>query len=135
MDIEPKVSLAESDVQLPQEALLVPSNKPWYQQKFFWMIVFSVVISVVMTAVSLRLYVTSGAAQLDLSRPGYESVRTELDQNDIQTFEGTGVISEETITQFKKLYEEQNKKTRSNQFASKALSNPDLGLPQIPENN
>lgn len=114
---------------------IVHSDTPWYRQKFFWMIILSIIVSIIMTAVSLRLYVTSGTAQLDLSRPGYESVRADLEKDDIQSFSGIGVITDETMEKFTELYDEQNEKTKSTQFSSNALSNKAMGLPEISDGN
>lgn len=124
----------QHDVHMHNE-FLVHSDTPWYRQKFFWMIILSILAAIIMTAISLRLYVTSGTAQLDLSRPGYESVRADLEKDDIQSFSGIGVITDETLEKFTELYDEQNEKTKSTQFSSNALSNKATGLPEISDDN
>lgn len=105
----------------------------WYRQKFAILIMGAIMLAVVLTSISLYLYNTSIAAQLDLSQPGYESVRAGVEDNDIQSFESTGVITRDTIDQFEQLYNEQMTKTKSNQFSSNALTNRALGLSKIPD--
>lgn len=108
---------------------------PVYRQKFVWMIVLSMIIAVGFTAVSLRLYSRSSAAQLDLSRPGFEQVRAELDQTAVKTFEGTGAITIETVTEFQELYNIQHAKTETGQYASDTLSDEALGMTTRPESD
>lgn len=56
----------------------------------------------------MALYASSGAAQLDLSRPGYQSVQGKIEQTDnFKSFPATGNVDKKTIEQFQKLYEEQ----------------------------
>lgn len=123
MDTQPK------EIQQPEsENSVVEKATPVHRQKFVWMIVFAAIIAIGFTTVSLRLYSTSPAAQLDLSRPGFEEVRADLDQAAVKTFDGTGVITEETVTQFQKLYNEQYAKTQTNQYASDTLTDEALGM-------
>ncbi|HTK39325.1 MAG TPA: hypothetical protein VL362_00500 [Patescibacteria group bacterium] len=124
---------AEHALPLTHDDFFVHSDIPWHRQKFVWMIILSILAALVLTGISLRLYVTSGTAQLDLSRPGYESVRAELDQDDIQSFESTGAVNKSTITQFEKLYDSQQEKTKTNQFSSSALSNKAIGITTVPD--
>lgn len=104
---------------------------PWYRQKFVVLIMGATTLALVLTGISLYLYSTSIAAQLDLSQPGYESVRAEVEDSNIRSFDPSGVITGDTIDQFEALYEEQIAKTKSNQFSSNALTNKALGLSSI----
>lgn len=106
---------------------------PWYRQKFVVLIMGATLLALSLTGVSLYLYSTSIAAQLDLSQPGYESVRADVEDSNIQSFNPSGVITSETIDQFEQLYDEQIAKTKSNQFSSKALTNKAIGISKIPD--
>jgi len=104
---------------------------PWYRRNLVMLIIAAVVFAIALTSLSLHLYSTSTASQLDLSRPGYESVRAAIEKNDIKDFSATGVITGETIDQFDTLYDAQVTKTQSTQLSSDALSDEALGLPSI----
>jgi hypothetical protein len=47
----------------------------WEQHKFFVLIAGVILLSTFLVSVALSLYNSSGAAQLDLSRPGFQEVR------------------------------------------------------------
>lgn len=65
-------------------------------------VVGALAIGMLLTAVSLALYVSSGASRLDLSRPGYEHVRSEVQQDtDKDTFSSTGAIDETVVKDFR----------------------------------
>lgn len=106
-------------------------NIPWYRQKFVVLILGATILALIMTGISLYLYSTSVAVQLDLSQPGYESVRSEVEDSSIESFSPSGVITADTIYQFEKLYDEQVAKTETNQFSSNALTSKALGIPKI----
>jgi hypothetical protein len=61
-------------------------------------------IALLMTAVSLSLYVTSGTARLDLSRPGYESVRKNIQQSSGESFNPDGPVDKAALDEFDKLF-------------------------------
>ena len=49
--------------------------------RFAFFIASCIIVAIVMTGISLVLYQRSGAMKLDMSRPGYESVRTEVEKS------------------------------------------------------
>lgn len=102
----------------------------WRQHKFMVLVGLTIVVSLMLVAVSLWLYNTSGAAQLDLSRPGYQSVRDKADQtNDFKGFSSSGVIDDEAIAEFRKLYDEQLlEATAVESFGGDVMSDVALGL-------
>lgn len=110
-----------------------PRPKPWYRQPLVGLVVGSVVVAFITTSISLYMYNISDTALLDLSRPGYEAVRADLDPVDNLSFPDDGVITSETIEAFDELYQKQLNKTKSNPFKSDALSNASLNLGGIPE--
>lgn len=104
---------------------------PWYRQQLFWLVIGAIVISLIMTAVSLQLYKSSGAAQVDLSRQDYRDVRENIEDINITTFSAEGTVEAETVDEFLEIYDAQIAKTKTNQFKSDALSDTALGLEEL----
>ena len=127
MDAQPKEDQVVSSVSVPHSTV-AEKAVPIHRQKFVWMVFLAVIIAIGFTTISLRLYAASPAAKLDLSRPGFEDVRAGLDQTAVQTFDSTGVITEETVKEFQELYVEQYAKTDSNQYESDTLTDGALGM-------
>lgn len=100
------------------------------------MITACVLVSIGLVALSLYIYSASGAEQLDLSRPGYKAVQSKVvDTGDLESFPSTGAMSTDVIDQFKKLYDEQEKRARATDAFSGDPLNPDnLGL-TVPQCN
>lgn len=89
----------------------------------------AVTIAAAIVVVSLAIYDISGTAQLDLSRPEYANVRQEAIDDSPNAFPDSGVITEETLHEFRTTYEEQAvKTTKINAFDAAALSDDTLGL-------
>lgn len=99
----------------------------WDEHRFMLLVASSIVISIVLTIVSVAVYNLSGAAQLDLSRPGYQSVSDQVQgTDDIDEYSAFGPVNEETIEEFKTLYDEQAVKAKSvNAFNGDPL-NPEV---------
>ncbi len=57
----------------------------WQQHRLSLLLGLTVLIAIVLTSVSVFIYSTSGAAQLDLSRPGYKSVSNKVEKDDTIT--------------------------------------------------
>lgn len=96
-----------------------------------YMIAGAIAISIVLVVISMWLYGRSGAAQLDLSRPGYQEVRAKAQQTkQFDGFAGTGKLDEESLKQFDALYREQQKTIRnqSNGFSPAVLDNQHLEI-------
>ena len=64
-------------------------------------------ITILMTAISLSLYVSSGTSELDLSRPGFEKIREEVKQAPNDNFSSTGPVDRQSIDEFDALYKKQ----------------------------
>lgn len=91
-------------------------NLPCYgDHRFLAMIVLSITIATILVAVSIVLYRSSGAAQLDLSRPGYKEVRSEvvIEDSNLSTFSATGLIDQTVIDNFRTLYAQQVQKAKA----------------------
>jgi|GEM_PF-158856 len=86
----------------------------WDRHRLSLLLIITVLITIVMTSVSVALYYRSGAAQLDLSRPGYRSVSDKVEQSDkIDTYSGIGPVTTSTIQEFMKLYDAQASKAKA----------------------
>ncbi|NCU37629.1 hypothetical protein EOL96_01005 [Candidatus Saccharibacteria bacterium] len=102
----------------------------WAQHRFIGLIIIVISISLFLVSVSLSLYNSSGAAQLDLSRPGYQDVREQARRETVtKAFPSTGVLDEEAMSDFSVMYQEQISKVLSSEsFDAAALSEESLQL-------
>lgn len=86
----------------------------WAHHRLILLLVGTISIALVLTCVSVVIYTTSGAAQLDLSRPGYRSVSDQVVTEDtIDTYSASGAINEQAIKEFIELYDEQAEKGKA----------------------
>lgn len=86
----------------------------WARHRLSLLLIITVSIALVMTTISVIIYNTSGAAQLDLSRPGYQSVSDQVETKDtIDTYSSSGPVNTNTINEFMKLYDEQATKVKA----------------------
>lgn len=86
----------------------------WQRHRLSALLGLTVIIALIMTSVSVAIYNSSGAAQLDLSRPGYSSVSSKVEKSDeINTYSASGKVNKETIQEFIKLYDAQAKKAKA----------------------
>lgn len=90
-------------------------------------------ITLVLTSISMYLYVRSGTAGLDLSRPGLSKERGSIQKEKTFDFASTGTLTKTDFSNFKKLYDEQRSVLRSaGSFDPDVLTDASLGL-VIPE--
>ena len=88
-------------------------------------------ISFSIVVISMALYNSSGAAQLDLSRPGYKDVRGGIEavSSEFEDYQASGPINLGVINEFKLLYEKQSKKIKSvDAFGGDPLNPEELGI-------
>ncbi len=90
----------------------------------------SVIIASILTSVSLWLYTATGTQQLDLSRPGYKSVRTKINRDPIAgEYSATGAMSLKEIDKFKKLLQAELDRANKNEaFSGDPLDPIGLGI-------
>lgn len=102
----------------------------WEKHRFLALIAAVILISLFLVSVALSLYNSSGAAQLDLSRPGYQDVRDQAKRDTTsKSFPATGSLDKEALDLFTKLYGEQSAKvSSSDSFDASALSADSLQL-------
>lgn len=105
-------------------------SRVWYRHQLVFFIGGSIIVALMLVLVSMALYVSSGAAQLDLSRPGYKSVQNQLDQSDtFESFPSSGAVTGKTLDDFLKLYQKQVKPVdNSDVFSPNALDEQALGI-------
>lgn len=93
----------------PQESLTF-----WRQHRLSLLLVLTVGIAVLMTCISVFIYSTSGAAQLDLSRPGYKSVSNKVEKDDTITgYSSSGPVNKDSIQEFMRLFNDQASKAKA----------------------
>lgn len=86
----------------------------WDRHRLSLLLIITVVIALCLTVVSVVIYNVSGAAQLDLSRPGYRSVSDQVDkESKIDEYSASGSVNKETIEEFIKLYDTQAAKAKA----------------------
>jgi len=108
--------------------LSVDDQTFWGHHRIALLIVISIAISLVLVGVSLALYASSGAAQLDLSRPGYRAINDQSADNDagFENYSPTGNIDQKSIDEFQRLYDQQALKAKAvDAFGGDPL-NPDV---------
>ena len=105
------------------------------RHSFLLFITLSITVACVIVTISMAMYNSSGAAQLDLSRPGFQSVRSQVGKDDagFQTFSAYGTMSRDVISDFKVIYDKQAKKIKVvDAFGGDPLSPDALGISSTP---
>ena len=100
--------------------------------QFFTMIIIVIVVALFMVYVALSLYQSSGALQLDLSRPGYDSAREEASKGrqPFAGFSADGPIDQQSLNEFDELYKQKAAEAliEIDAFSGDALSDATLLL-------
>ena len=85
----------------------------WDRHRLSLLLIITVSIAIVMTVISVVIYNSTGAAQLDLSRPGYRSVSDKVIREDaIDPYSSSGPVNKEVIKEFMRLYDQQADKAK-----------------------
>jgi hypothetical protein len=113
-----------------QLAIDESSLSPWQRHKFMVLIGLTIVTSLFLVGVALALYASSGAAQLDLSRPGYKSVREQAVRSDsFEGFSASGSVDKDALNEFRNLYDSQSKQaTNFDSFGGDVMSDKTLSI-------
>jgi hypothetical protein len=104
--------------------------------RFILMISLSVIVAGALVAISMAIYSSSGAAQLDLSRPGYKDVRDQADKSDdsFLDFSELGSINQKVLDEFSSKFDSEYKKLKSfDAFGGDPLNPTALGLVESTE--
>lgn len=126
---QPKVAdTAKSDMALHHEKVPVIIS----EHKFIALIVLVIAVAFILVLVAMHLYNSSGAAQLDLSRPGYQSVREKSRDNTTDSeaaFPSTGKLDQESLSSFKTMYDTRSERITSIKgFQNDVLSDEALNM-------
>lgn len=99
----------------------------WATHRFLLLIALSITIALALVLVSMGLYASSGAAQLDLSRPGYRSVSSQAITNDnsFTGYDDSGPINQDSLDNFKDLYSKKSQLAKTVDAFSGDPLNPD----------
>ncbi len=110
--------------------LAAEANTSWYKTRLVVFVGGAIVIALIMVFASMVLYLSSGAAQLDLSRPGYTAVRDKVERSDtFKSFPASGTINTKAIEEFQELYAKQVKNvTTVDVFHPGVLEDDVLGI-------
>jgi len=88
--------------------------------------VVAIIISLGLTTISIWVYQTGGAIQLDLSRPGYEpEVRPDAPDT---TWGATGDLSDASIDEFLVIWDDEISRIGGDVFRPAPLSDESLGI-------
>lgn len=100
------------------------------EHRFFFMIAGSIAVSILLVFAALALYVSSGTAQLDLSRPGYAAIREQIkDDDEFRGFSSEGELNKEALQQFDELYTQKLKDAQAvDAFGNDVLSPQSLQI-------
>lgn len=91
----------------------------------------SVLLAGVLVAISMVIYYKSGAYQLDLSRPEYQGVRSQIeaDQKADDAFAAQGAVDVGVLDDFLDQYQKQaDKALAADAYSTDVLSNEQLGI-------
>lgn len=99
----------------------------WDERRFLILIIGTILIAVVLASISITIYKVSGASQLDLSRPGYQSVSDKVDRTDpVTDYSAYGPVNKNTVSDFTKLYDAQATKAKAVDAFNGDPLNPDV---------
>lgn len=117
---------------MPDIQFIEPKEGPLSsKQRFMIFIAIAIFVTFLLVTISIVLYNVSGTAQLDLSRPGYKGVSAGSIQKDsgLKKFPSSGAITQATIDEFKKIYDQQATNIKSaDAFIGDPLSPEALGI-------
>lgn len=86
----------------------------WSRHRFFLLVFGTIIVSTILVVISLVIYNVSGAEQLDLSRPDYQSISDQVEREEkTDGYSVIGSVSNESIDEFIKMFEEQATKAKS----------------------
>jgi hypothetical protein len=99
----------------------------WGQHRFLLLIALTIIVAIVLVGISLVIYNVSGSAQLDLSRPGYQSVSDKVEPDDeIDEYDASGPINKTTVNEFTTLYDAQAAKAKATDAFNGDPLNPEV---------
>lgn len=103
----------------------------WSEHRFLLLLAISILIALGLVTISMTLYTSSGAAQLDLSRPGYRAVTSQAVTTDpsFEDYSAFGSLDEKSINEFRTLYDKQATRAKAiDAFSGDPLDPESLGI-------
>lgn len=102
----------------------------WERHRFFGLVAGVIIVSLFLVSVALSLYHSSGAAQLDLSRPGYTAVRKEAARGESSvSYPANGTLDEQALADFRRIYNDRLQRvTSTRSFEASAMSDDALQM-------
>lgn len=95
-------------------------------------VVAAILVASLLVTISMNIYYTSDAFRLDLSRPAYESRRSEINQDSKEknnTFDAQGPVNRKVLDEFLTMYDDESKGAlQRNAFSSEVLGDKELGI-------
>ncbi|MEP7204957.1 MAG: hypothetical protein ABI716_02070 [Candidatus Saccharibacteria bacterium] len=100
----------------------------WQLHRFLLLLIITISIALFLVGTSMALYASSGAAQLDLSRPGYRAISSQAikTDNDFEVYPSAGQMDQSAIDSFRALYNKQSSKAKAIDAFSGDPLNPDV---------
>lgn len=107
-----------------------PKTHRLAKHRFVLLIIGTIGIALLLVVIAMIMYLTSGAAQVDLSRPGYVSVREQAQKSDdeLKTFPATGQIDSKALDEFDVLYKKELDQIKTEVFRPDVLSDETLSI-------
>lgn len=102
--------------------------------KFAFGVALAIIICLILTGFSVLLYVVTGTAKLDLSRPGYEGVRQKVVKSPPSQhgFSASGTLDEKTIDIYLENYKKQSQIiSKYDNFNPRILDDVSLGFSTV----
>lgn len=102
------------------------------KNKLVVLIIGATATSFVLVLVAMSIYWMSGAAQVDLSRPGFSAVREQAANNETdRPFESNGEITDKVLDDFEKRYKEKSQRVLDARvFNPSVMSDKTLRIPE-----
>jgi hypothetical protein len=90
-------------------------------------------VSLILVSVALGIYNSSGAAQLDLSRPGFSSIQKDVkDERNINSYPSNGTFDKKAFDDFKALFSQRTQAVQGiNGFDPSAVANDAFRLTPV----
>lgn len=99
----------------------------WQKHRYMLLVASVILISMTLASISVIIYNVTGANQLDLSRPGYQAVSSQVDETDnIDEYSAFGPFSVDAGNEFLDLYDEQATKAKAVDAFNGDPLNPEL---------
>ena len=114
-------------METPATTVLEEKIPFWEEHRFLVLIIVTIVIAAILVCISIFIYKVSGSAQLDLSRPGYQSVSDKVDRTDpVTDYSAFGPVNKDTVNDFTTIYDQQAAKAKAVDAFNGDPLNPDV---------